>query len=442
MFVESVVWISERKDVLSMFFFLLTIISYNRYTRQKSRIRYIYVFILFALGLMAKPMLVTLPFVLLLLDYWPLNRLSLNKKNFFKTLNPLVIEKIPLFFLSIFFSILTFTTQSSKAVVSLENYSIIVRINNALISYILYLKKFFVPNALAVFYPHPLNTIPLWQTTISAFLLILISYAAIRLSRKYPFFLMGWLWFAGILFPVIGISQSGLQAMADRFIYIPSIGLIIIITWGMTDVIKRLKIKRKIVISSALLILFVFSATAWMQTGYWKNSIFLFKHTIKVTKNNYAAHTCLANAYFDRGINTLAKEHYVKALQINPNHAKTYYNLGLLLSKEGQTDAAIKHFELSLKIRPGIAKTHSAFATELIKKNLLDDAIFHYKEAVHLDPKLINSQNNLGFAYLLKGEYTEAIRIFQTVLKNDPFHQKARNNLNIAIEKSKNNKIN
>ena len=443
MFVESVVWISERKDVLSMFFFLLTIISYNRYTRQKSRVRYIYVFILFALGLMAKPMIVTLPFALLLLDYWPLNRLSLNRKNFFKSLTPLVIEKIPLFILSIFFSIITFTTQNiGKAVIGLEKYSIIVRINNAVISYILYLKKFFIPGDLAVFYPHPLNTIPLWQTVISAALLILISYAAIRLSRKHPFFLMGWLWFAGILFPVIGISQSGLQAMADRFIYIPSIGLIIIMTWGITAAVKRLKIKKKIVVSSAFLILFVFSATAWIQTGYWKNSIFLFKHTIKATKNNYTAHTCLANAYFDKGINTLAKEHYVKALQINPNHAKTYYNLGLLLSKEGQTDAAIKHFEMSLKIRPETAKTHSAFATELLKKKLLDDAISHYKEAVRLDPKFIDAQNNLGFAYLLKREYSAAILIFQTLLKNDPLHQTARNNLKKALEKSKNNETN
>jgi len=258
MFVESVVWISERKDVLSMFFFLLTIISYNRYIRQKSWGKYIYVFLLFALGLMAKPMLVTLPFALLLLDYWPLNRLSLDKKNFFKTLTPLVIEKIPLFSLSIFFSIITFITQSKgKAVIGLEDYSIIVRMNNAVISYILYLKKFFIPNNLAVFYPHPLNTIPLWQTTISAALLVFISYAAIRLSRKYPFFLMGWLWFSGILFPVIGISQSGLQAMADRFIYIPSIGLIIIMTWGMTAVIKRLKIKSKTIISSTFLILLI-----------------------------------------------------------------------------------------------------------------------------------------------------------------------------------------
>ncbi len=242
MFVESVVWISERKDVLSMFFFLLIIISYNRYTRQKSRIKYIYVFLLFALGLMAKPMLVTLPFALLLLDYWPLNRLNLNKKTFIKELFPLLKEKLPLFFLSIFFCIVTFTTQNSgEAVVGLKDYSIIVRINNAIVSYILYLKKFFIPNDLAVFYPHPLNTIPLWQTAISAFLLILISYTAIRLSRKHPFFLMGWLWFAGILFPVMGISQSGLQAMADRFIYIPSIGLIIIMTWGITAAVKRFK---------------------------------------------------------------------------------------------------------------------------------------------------------------------------------------------------------
>jgi tetratricopeptide (TPR) repeat protein len=387
---------------------------------------------------MAKPMLVTLPFALLLLDYWPLNRLSLNKKNFFKTLSFLLIEKIPLFILSIVFSIVTFTTQNSGgAVIGLENYSIIVRINNAVISYVLYLKKFFIPNDLAVFYPHPLTTIPLWQTAISIFLLILISCTAIRLSKKYPFFLMGWLWFTGILFPVTGISQAGLQAMADRFIYIPSIGLIIIVTWGMAAVIKRLKIKGKIVISSASLILFVFSATAWMQTGYWENSIFLFKHTIGVTENNYTAHTCLANAYFDRGINTLAKEHYVKALTINPNYAKAYYNLGLLLSKEGQIDAAIKHFELSLIIRPEIGKTHSALAIELLKKKLLDDAIFHFKEAVLLDPKHIDTQNNLGFAYLLKGEYSEAIRLFQTILKNDPLHQKAKNNLKKAIEKSK-----
>jgi tetratricopeptide (TPR) repeat protein len=443
MFVESVVWISERKDVLSMFFFLLTIIFYNRYARQKNRTNYFFVFILFALGLMAKPMLVTLPFALLLLDYWPLNRLPLNKKYFAKALPPLIIEKMPLFFLSILFSILTFITQNSgTAVIGLKDYSILVRINNAVISYILYLEKFFIPKDLAVFYPHPLNTIPLWQTTISAALLILISYAAIRLSRKYPFFLMGWLWFAGILFPVIGISQSGLQAMADRFIYIPSIGLIIIMTWGITAAVKRLKIKKKIVVSSAFLILFVFSATAWMQTGYWQNNIVLFKHTIGVTENNYIAHTCLANAYFDKGINTLAKEHYIKTLKINPNHAKTYYNLGLLLSKDGQTDAAIKHFNQSLKLRPEMAKAHSALATQLIKKKLLDDAIFHYKEAVRLDPKFINAQNNLGFAYLLKGEYSEAIRIFKTVLKNDPLHQKARNNLNIAIEKSKNSKTN
>jgi tetratricopeptide (TPR) repeat protein len=208
-------------------------------------------------------------------------------------------------------------------------------------------------------------------------------------------------------------------------------------TWGMTAVVKILKIKRKIAVSSAFLILFVFSTTAWMQTGYWKNSIFLFKHTIGVTENNYTAHTCLANAYFDRGINTLAKEHYVKALTINPNYAKAYYNLGLLLSKEGYTDAAIKHFELSLIIRPEIGKTHSALAIELLKKKLLDDAIFHFKEAVLLDPKHIDTQNNLGFAYLLKGEYSEAIRIFQTILKNDPLHQKAKNNLKKAIEKSK-----
>ncbi len=184
------------------------------------------------------------------------------------------------------------------------------------------------------------------------------------------------------------------------------------------------------------------ASKTWHQVNYWKNSIVLFKHTIEVTKNNHTAHTCLANAYFDRGINTLAKEHYVKAFTINPNFAEAYYNLGIVLAKEKQTDAAIKHFNQSLKLRPEMAKAHSALATQLIKKKLLDDAIFHYKEAVRLDPKLINAQNNLGFTYLLKGEYSEAIRILKTVLKNDPLHQKARKNLNTAIEKSKNSKTN
>ena len=248
---------------------------------------------------------------------------------------------------------------------------------------------------------------------------------------------MGWLWFVGILFPVSGISQSGLQAMADRFIYIPSIGLIIIMTWGMTAVVKRLKIKGKIVISSASLILFVFSATAWMQTGYWQNSIVLFKHTIKVTKNNSTAHTCLANAYFDREINTLAKEHYVKAFTIDPNFAEAYYNLGLVLAKEKQTDAAIKHFKLSLKIRPEWAKAHNGLAIGLLQKKLLDDCIFHFKEAVRLDPKHIDTQSNLAVALLIKGKYNEAIRLFKTILKNNPLHPTARNNLNKAIEKAK-----
>ncbi len=249
---------------------------------------------------------------------------------------------------------------------------------------------------------------------------------------------MGWLWFVGILFPVIGISQSGLQAMADRFIYIPSIGLIIIITWGITEAVKGFKNKKAVLGTAAFLSLFTFGTATWIQAGYWKNSIFLFKHTIELTRNNYTAHACLANAFFDRGINALAIKQYVEALKIKPNYAKVHYNLGLVLVRENQPDAAIKHFKLSLKVRPEETKTHNALAIELAKKNKLESAILHFKEAIRLDPKFIDAQNNLGFTFFLQGEYQKAISLFQTLLKKYPHHDAAKNNLKKALEKSNN----
>jgi tetratricopeptide (TPR) repeat protein len=333
--------------------------------------------------------------------------------------------------------VITFTVQQqSGAVKTFAGYPFGIRIANAIVSYVSCLVTLFWPSDMAVFYVHQ-GMPPVGKIAIAILLLLTISLLALKNIVKYPYFIFGWLWYLGALIPVIGIIQVGGQSHADRYAYLPFIGIYIIIAWMGTALAGRFLKRKAVPVSLALVLLSVLASKTWHQVNYWENSIVLFKHTIEVTKNNHTAHTCLANAYFDKGIYTLAKEHYIKALTINPNHAKTYYNLGLLLSKEGQTDAAIKHFELSLKIRPGIAKTHCAFATELIKKNLLDDAIFHYKEAVRLDPKFIDAQNNLGFAYFLKGEYNAAIRLFKTILKNDPLHQKARNNLNIAIKKSK-----
>ncbi len=422
---------------------MLTVRIYISYAKQPSLRRYLAMLFTFMLGLMAKPMIVTLPFTLLLLDFWPLGRITFSgyhKKN--PSVFAVVREKIPLFFLSALSSIITYIVQQqSGAAKSLEMYPLGVRITNAIVSYVSYLATLFWPADLAVFYAHQ-GMPTVWEILTAIIILSAISLLAIKNSFKHPYFIFGWLWYLGTLVPVIGIVQVGAQSRADRYAYLPFIGIYIIIAWMGTTLAKKF-IKGKTVpaLLSATLIVFLASISR-DQVSHWKNSIVLFKHAVGITKNNYIAHTCLANAYFDRGTNTLAKEHYVKALKINPNHANAYYNFGLLLSKEKQTDAAIKHFELSLKIRPETAKTHSALAIELAKKKLLDDSIFHFKEAVRLDPKFIDAQNNLGFAYLLKGDYREAIRIFQTILKNDPLHQTARNNLKIALEKSKNSKIN
>lgn len=438
-FTESVLWIAERKDVLSFFFFLLTLLFYSRYIEKKTAAAYLVILICFTCGLMAKPMLVTLPCALLLLDYWPLQRMDTDRDNLLGMFTARVIEKAPLFILSLIFSIITFMTQNrGQAVVGLDVYPLPVRLNNALVSYASYIRKFILPRDLAVFYPHPLNTIPLWQTLLSALVLLLITLLAVRTAKKHPFLMFGWLWFLGILFPVIGLTQSGLQAMADRFIYIPAIGLIIIISWGLPAIPGIKKLQKKILGPAAIIYLLLLGSTTFFQAGYWENSISLFSHAARVTRNNYIAHTCLANAYQEKGADPQAFLHYTEALRIKPNYAKAHYNLGLLLARNQRTDDAIKHFRLSLKVRPERAETHNALAIELAKKNALEKSIEHFQEAVRLDPGFIDAQNNLGHALLLNNHITEAVTVFENILKNHPDHAIARNNLKKALEKSKN----
>ena len=438
MFTESVIWIAERKDVLSLFFLLLTLLVYRRYSEKKSAATYMGILACFSLGLMAKPMLVTLPCALLLLDFWPLQRTGTDRTTLLEKFAPLVIEKIPLFVLSLIFSIITFITQGrGQAVVGLDVYPLSVRISNALVSYVRYLKKFILPCDLAVFYPHPLDTIPLWQILVSVLVLMLITLTACRTAKKQPFFIFGWLWFLGILFPVIGLTQSGLQAMADRFIYIPAIGLIIMISWGVPAILGTQKYRNRIIGPAAVLYLLLLGMAAWIQAGYWQNSIRLFTHAVRTTENNYIAHTCLANAYQEAGCAEPAYRHYVEALRIKPNYAKAHYNLGLLLAKNRRTDDAIKHFRLALKVRPEKAETHNALAIALAEKNELNKAITHFREAVRRDPGFADAQNNLGHALMLSGKISEAITVFETLLKDHPDHAFARNNLKKAVEKSK-----
>ena len=297
--VESVAWIAERKDVLSAFFWMLTIFVYEKYARRPTVVRYFFVFLFFALGLMSKPMVVTLPFVLLLMDLWPLKRIRINHPPDGKSTHQinimyrLILEKIPLFFLSAISSVITFYAQKSgQSVANLNLIPIHTRIANSLVSYATYIESMIWPTKLGVLYPYVFQQ-PVWKIMGACLIVIFISLLSVTTIRKIPYFFVGWLWYLGTLIPVIGLVQVGRQAMADRYTYIPFIGLFIIFAWGMSDFYGKIQKSRIAFASSAMIIVTVLTIVTWKQIGYWKNSILLFEHTLAVTSDNYLIHNNL-----------------------------------------------------------------------------------------------------------------------------------------------------
>ena len=319
--VESVAWAAERKDVLSTFFCMLTMGAYILYVENQGIKKYLLTVLLFTLGLMAKPMLITLPFVLLLLDYWPLGRF--NKRS---PALQLIWEKIPLFVLTAVSSIVTFLVQQ-KAMSSLEVFPITARIFNALVSYLSYIVKMIWPFHLAIFYPYP-GMPPVWQIAGACLLLVFISCIAIRTVRRYPYFAVGWLWYLGTLVPVIGLVQVGLQSMADRYTYIPLTGIFIIIAWGIPDLIAKWRYKKIGLFITTTTLISILMICTWSQVGCWRNSITLFSHAINVTENNSVAHNNLGSAFADQGKASETIKHYAEALRIDPMYADAHYNLG------------------------------------------------------------------------------------------------------------------
>lgn len=330
--VESVAWVAERKDVLSSFFWLLTMWAYVGYVRNPGLRRYALVLICFSLGLMAKPMLVTLPLVLLLWDYWPLRRWAPQGAAAAETGQPLgnfpyprislkrlVWEKIPLFILVVLFSLLAIYAQKAGAmVVSLADIPLGARISNALVAYVSYLGKTVFPLHLAVLYPHPGNVIHGWKVLGAALGLALLSWIIIRRARNYPYLLVGWLWFLGTLVPVIGLLQVGMQAMADRYTYIPLIGLFIMAAWGMADLLARWRCPKFLLPLVAGTMIVVFGTVAWFQVGYWRNAVSLFQHTLSVTQNNPMIQGALGEALYFRGEVDQALVHFQEAIRVNP----------------------------------------------------------------------------------------------------------------------------
>jgi tetratricopeptide (TPR) repeat protein len=447
--VESVAWVTERKDVLSTLFWLLTMWAYLGYVERPGVRRYLLITVSFTLGLMAKPMLVTLPFVLLLLDYWPLSRFQVGQSvdapgapvqapvkpgQPMAAVFSLVWEKIPLFALAAVSSVVTFLAQKSAgALIYAETWPIRIRIANALVSYVKYLGKMIWPYPLAVFYPHPGYNLPIWQTAGAGLLLLCISVLVVRWARRYPYLLVGWLWYIGTLVPVIGLVQAGYQAMADRFTYIPLIGLYIIIAWGVAEIVPRWPHRRLYFATlSTTLFLFLIVLT-WKQVQNWKNSISLFEHTLEVTSSNWLCHNNLGNAFYIKGRTDDAIKHYLEALRIKPDYAEAHYNLGFALDRKGRTDDAIKHYLEALRIKPDYAKAHNNLGLALDRKGRTDDAIKHYLEALRIKPDYAIAHNNLGIALARKGDIDAALKHFQKAFQINPNFSEARDNLKEAL---------
>src|SRR5436189_647825 len=394
--VESVAWIAERKDVLSAVFFMLTLAAYARYARAPSAARYLLVALLSAFGLMSKPMLVTLPFVLLLLDYWPLGRIRGHKSDVsgHENLVMLVVEKIPLVGLSAVSSVVTFLAQRG-AIGWTEQLPVLARINNAVVTYVVYMWQMLWPVKLAVFYPHPENRLPLSEIILALAILIAATAAAFVLRKKGPYLVTGWLWYLGMLVPVIGLVQVGWQGHADRYTYLPQIGLYVLLIWTVADLTARWRRQREILSASAAVSISVLSWRAWIQTSYWRDSETLFTHALAVTSNNDVAEN----------------------------------NLGIVFLRKGNLDETISLLQAAVDLRPENSPAHENLAKALLQKGQVTDALVHYRRLLELQPDNIEVHNIVGTVLIQQGQAREAVEEWQKVLAIQPDNGNAMSNL-------------
>jgi tetratricopeptide (TPR) repeat protein len=443
--VESVAWVSERKDVLSGVFFMLVLWAYARYGRGNSARScwYITVVVLFTLGLMCKPTLVTLPFVLLLLDYWPLGR-SQSSPFFGRgiTRQPwsrLVLEKLPLFALSAACCIATVLAQKQALDASLKP-SLGERVGNALVSYVVYLGQMIWPARLAVLYPYPEGNLKVPHVILALLILLVISTAFFVWRKKHPFLLVGWLWYLGMLVPMIGIIQVGSQVRADRYTYLPQIGLYLLVTWSAMDLFHHWRRSRVILVTAALLLITALITRSYFQTSYWQDTETLWKHAIANTSNNYIASNNLAQFLFQSGRFAEAITESQRALKIKPDFAAAHNNLGAALVKnqrdgegtrrqKGAVDEAIVHYRKAVQIKPDFAQAWGNLGTALLLKGKVDEAIAHYQKALEIDPNYAEARYSLGNAFLAEGRYNESIANYEAALRIRPDYFEAHYNL-------------
>lgn len=440
--VESVAWVSERKDVLSTFFWMLTLLAYGAYVRKSGARRFALVLLLFALGLLAKPMVVTLPFVLLLLDVWPLRRIALwaDGRRMMSaadrsTAMRLVREKLPLFGLAAASSIATVIVQRrGGAVGNLAAYPVPVRLENALVSYVAYIGKMVWPARLSAFYPYR-ESLSAWAAG-TAFLLIVTTIGVVRGARRHPYLLVGWLWYLGTLTPVIGIIQVGLQSMADRYTYIPLVGLFIVVAWGAVDLAERWPRQRAVVPAVAALVLAACAVTARTQVATWRDSLSLWQHAVDVTTNNAYGQYNLGVVLVQAGRLDEGIARFREALRIDPNYSDVHIDLGNALNGRGAADDALAEFATVVRLRPDYAEAHNAYGNLLRSRGRNADAIAQYREALRLDPSLASAHNELGNALTTDGRFADAMAEYAEAVRLAPGFAEAHNNVGAAFARA------
>lgn len=441
--VESVAWVTERKDLVSTLFYILTMGAYALYAERPDRKRYSLVVLMLALGLMSKTTLVTLPFVLLLLDYWPLRRFAHDsgKRADAGVMRRLILEKAPLALLCIGATAVSFLAQrASNAVSSFDAFSMTIRVKNAFVSYVEYIAKMLWPAKLAVFYPHPLNTLPMWQVVGSGILLACITVLVLAARRSRPHLAVGWLWYLGTLIPMIGLVQLGWQSMADRYTYVPLTGLFIAIVWSIPEPFTQ--VRRVAVATISGIVLTVLTALTWVQAGCWHDSFALFSHALAVTQRNFVAHNNLGTALAEEKRYGEAVDHFQEAVRIFPGYAYAYNNLGNSLLSLGRRDEAIKAYSEAVHIKPtyDVARANLAAAVEqqgagslasggqpetpdpasqsaiahfnlgatMQQQGNLAQAVKEYRQAIKLKPDLLRAHYNLAVALFFQEDYAAA----------------------------------
>ena len=422
--VESVAWVAERKDVLSGFFWMLTIAAYIRYVKRPAVGRYVLVFLVFGLGLMAKPMVITLPFVLLLLDYWPLNRMQQKSEdNTGLSIKHLIVEKIPLFVLVAASGVITFMAQQHGGVVKrLDNLPASLRVSNALASYVGYIVKMIYPTDLSALYPLPGYRLKIWYVIVCFIMLATITAVVIFKARKH-YWKVGWLWYLGTLVPVIGLVQVGVQGMADRYTYLPSIGIFIIIAWGAADIVPKWRQRGRVlaILSTVVLVILILLTRA--QVRHWQNNLTLFKHAIEATDRNYIMHNNYGSALVENGQLSDAVIHFREAVRINPKYLVARDNIGQVYLDQGRTTEAVRIFTELLRMKPNQPKVLDTLASILATSK--DKNVRNPAREVRLAERACELTNfnqpeflcTLTAAYAAAGSFDKAIQTAEKAIK-------------------------